>query len=41
MAFPSTSLPVFYGLVLGQFMEGSLLNVWGISTGTPTYQFWQ
>ena len=35
------SLPFFYGLMLGQFMEGSLLNIWGISTGTPTYQFWQ
>lgn len=35
------SLPFFYGLILGQFIEGSLLNIWGISTGTPTYQFWQ
>jgi hypothetical protein len=35
------SLPFFYGLMLGQFVEGSLLNIWGISTGTPTYQFWQ
>ena len=36
-----SSLPFFYGLILGQFMEGSLLNIWGIITGTPTYQFWQ
>ena len=35
------SLPFFYGLILGQFVEGSLLNTWGILTGTPTYQFWQ
>ena len=36
-----SSLPFFYGLILGQFVEGSLLNIWGITTGTPTYQFWQ
>ena len=36
-----SSLPFFYGLILGQFVEGSLLNIWGIITGTPTYQFWQ
>lgn len=36
-----SSLPFFYGLILGQFVEGSLLNLWGITTGTPTYQFWQ
>ena len=35
------SLPFFYGLILGQFIPGSLLNIWGIATGTPTYQFWQ
>ena len=35
------SLPFFYGLILGQFIPGSLLNLWGISTGTATYQFWQ
>lgn len=35
------SLPFFYGLMLGQFVEGSLLNFWGIVTNTPTYQFWQ
>jgi hypothetical protein len=36
-----TALPFFYGLILGQFIPGSLLNIWGICTGTPTYQFWQ
>ena len=35
------SLPFFYGLILGQFIPGSLLNIWGILTATPTYQFWQ
>jgi len=35
------SLPLFYGLILGQFIFGSLLNIWGIVTNTPTYQFWQ
>jgi len=35
------SLPFFYGLILGQIVEGSLLNIWGIATGTATYQFWQ
>lgn len=35
------SLPFFYGLMLGQILEGSLLNFYGILTDTPTYQFWQ
>ena len=35
------ALPLFYGLMLGQFVVGSLLNLWGIATGTPTYQFWE
>lgn len=35
------SLPFFFGLMLGQFVVGSLLNIWGIMTETPTYQFWQ
>lgn len=35
------SMPFFYGLILGQFLPGSLLNIWGIITATPTYQFWQ
>jgi hypothetical protein len=35
------SLPLFYGLILGQFVYGSLLNIWGIFAKVPTYQFWQ
>ena len=35
------ALPFFYGLILGQFIPGSLLNIWGIVTNNPTYQFWQ
>ncbi len=35
------SLPFFIGLILGQFVVGSLLNIWGIWRGVPTYQFWQ
>lgn len=34
-------MPFFYGLILGQFIPGSLLNIWGIITENPTYQFWQ
>ena len=37
----SGALPFFYGLILGQFIPGSLLNIWGIVTQNPTYQFWQ
>ncbi len=37
----SGALPFFYGLILGQFIPGSLLNIWGILTQNPTYQFWQ
>ena len=37
----SGALPFFYGLILGQFIPGSLLNIWGIITQNPTYQFWQ
>lgn len=35
------SLPFFFGLMLGQFVVGSLLNFYGITMGVPTYQFWQ
>ena len=41
MKMYQASLPFFYGLILGQFIPGSLLNLWGIITNTPTYQFWQ
>jgi hypothetical protein len=35
------SLPFFFGLMLGQFVIGSILNIWGIARELPTYQFWQ
>ena len=35
------SLPLFIGLMLGQFVIGSLWNIWGIARELPTYQFWQ
>ena len=35
------SLPFFFGLMLGQFVVGSLLNFYGIARGIPTYQFWE
>ncbi len=35
------SLPFFFGLMLGQFVIGSLWNILGIALGIPTYQFWQ
>ncbi|MGI4789106.1 MAG: DUF6785 family protein [Janthinobacterium lividum] len=37
----TSALPFFYGLILGQFIPGSVLNLWGIITQNPTYQFWQ
>ena len=37
----SGALPFFYGLILGQFIPGSLLNIWVILTQNRTYQFWQ
>ena len=35
------SLPFFIGLMLGQFVVGSLWNIYGIIQNVPTYQFWQ
>lgn len=35
------ALPFFLGLMLGQFVVGSLWNIYGIARGIPTYQFWQ
>jgi hypothetical protein len=35
------ALPFFIGLMLGQFVVGSLWNIYGITRGLPTYQFWQ
>ena len=34
------SLPFFFGLMLGQFVVGSLWNVWGTLNNVPTYRFW-
>jgi hypothetical protein len=35
------ALPFFVGLMLGQFVVGSLWNIYGIARTLPTYQFWQ
>ncbi len=35
------SLPFFFGLILGQFFVGSIVNIIGIAMELPTYQFWQ
>ena len=35
------SIPFFMGLMLGQFVIGSLWNIYGIAAQVPTYQFWQ
>jgi hypothetical protein len=35
------SIPFFLGLMLGQFVVGSLWNIFGIIMQVPTYQFWQ
>lgn len=35
------ALPLFIGLMLGQFVVGSLWNIYGIARDLPTYQFWQ
>jgi len=35
------ALPFFYGLILGQFVVGSLLNLISIALGIPCYMFWQ
>jgi hypothetical protein len=37
----SKSVPFFMGLVMGQFVIGSLWNIWGIAMDLPTYQFWE
>jgi hypothetical protein len=33
------AVPFFIGLILGQFMVGSLLNILGIVLQIPVYQF--
>jgi hypothetical protein len=35
------SLPFFFGLILGQFVVGSVLNIVSIALGIPSYMFWQ
>lgn len=35
------SIPFFLGLMIGQFVVGSLWNIYGIFMKVPTYQFWQ
>jgi hypothetical protein len=35
------ALPFFFGLMIGQFVVGSLFNIYGIVVELPTYQFWQ
>jgi hypothetical protein len=35
----STSIPFFLGMILGQFVVGSLWNLYGIAADVPTYQF--
>jgi hypothetical protein len=35
------ALPFFFGLMLGQFFVGSIVNIIGIAMDLPTYQFWQ
>jgi len=35
------AVPFFYGLILGQFVVGSILNIYSIARGIPSYMFWQ
>jgi hypothetical protein len=37
----SRSIPFFLGLIMGQFVVGSLWNIYGIAADVPTYQFWE
>ena len=32
--------PFFLGLILGEFVVGSLISLLGVLLGTPTYVFW-
>ena len=34
-------IPFFLGLILGQFVVGSILNIVSIAMGLPSYMFWQ
>ncbi|MGQ9731875.1 MAG: DUF6785 family protein [Candidatus Zipacnadales bacterium] len=35
------TIPFFLGLILGQFVVGSILNIISIALGLPSYMFWQ
>ena len=35
------SIPFFLGLILGQFVVGSIVNIISIAMGLPSYMFWQ
>jgi hypothetical protein len=35
------TIPFFLGLILGQFVVGSILNIVSIALGIPSYMFWQ
>ncbi len=35
------ALPIFLGLILGQFVVGSILNIVSIALHIPSYMFWQ
>jgi hypothetical protein len=34
-------IPFFLGLIVGQFVVGSILNIISIALGIPSYMFWQ
>ena len=34
-------VPVFIGIILGQFVVGSILNIVSIALRIPSYMFWQ
>lgn len=36
-----TAAPIFLGLILGQFVVGSILNIVSIALHKPSYMFWQ
>ena len=35
------TIPFFLGLIIGQFVVGSILNIISIALGIPSYMFWQ
>jgi hypothetical protein len=37
----SKGVPLFLGLILGQFVVGSILNIVSIALHIPSYMFWQ